>query len=99
MVVTVHTAEALTAGDAAALSCGVVVHGSDELVAKPLVIAFGVMSTVRRGLFGPRRPVPSYCCATNRRYQRSRVSGVTMVSSPRSALRPSFFAAAASRLR
>jgi hypothetical protein len=32
------------------------------------------MSTLRRGLFGSRPPVPSYLCATSRRNQRSSVS-------------------------
>jgi hypothetical protein len=46
------------------------------------------MSSVRRGRLQPRRAVPSYLRATRRRYQRSKVSGVTNVSSSLSALRP-----------
>jgi hypothetical protein len=48
---------------------------------------------------GPRRALPSYWCAINRRCQASNVSGETIVAMSRKACRPSVLAFAASRRR
>ena len=47
------------------------------------------ISAMTGGRPGPRRALPSYCCAINRRCQASKVSGVTIVAMSRKTRRPS----------